>query len=160
ANIQRARGLASPLEALEDLTKGKVTTMPERHTGEGVFFTSKAVDRFELEANGLVWIVDNSRDDFAVRSVAPRKGTRVSCRIGPSPRRSLESVFREYTEDFEFTRTLTVVRLFALGVEWVSRSEAKRLVRGLERFREVVLDFDRVTSVGQGFADEVFRVFA
>jgi hypothetical protein len=53
-----------------------------------------------------------------------------------------------------------VVRLSAIGVTFVSRSEARRLVHGLDRFREVVLDFDRVESVGQGFADEVFRVFA
>lgn len=42
----------------------------------------------------------------------------------------------------------------------MSRSEAKRLVNGLERFREVVLDFAGVERVGQGFADEVFRVWA
>lgn len=160
ANIQRARELASPLEALQDLTKGKVTTMPERHTGEGVFFTSKAVDRFELEANGLVWIVDNTRDDYTVATVAVRRGTRVTCRIARTPARSLDGVFREYTDDLEFMRTRTVVRLFQIGVEFVSRSEARRLVRGLELFREVVLDFARVASIGQGFADEVFRVFA
>jgi len=42
----------------------------------------------------------------------------------------------------------------------VSRSQARRLVSGLERFREVVLDFRGVELVGQGFADEVFRVWA
>ena len=31
---------------------------------------------------------------------------------------------------------------------------------GLERFREVVLDFAGVDAIGQGFADEVFRVWA
>jgi anti-sigma regulatory factor (Ser/Thr protein kinase) len=160
ANIQRARKLASPLEALQDLTKGKVTTMPDRHTGEGLFFTSKAVDRFELEANGLVWIVDNTRNDYTVATVGPRRGTRVTCRIARAPTRSLDGVFREYTDEFEFMRTRTVVRLFEIGVEFVSRSEARRLIRGLDRFREVVVDFDRVASVGQGFADEVFRVFA
>lgn len=33
-------------------------------------------------------------------------------------------------------------------------------MQGLAKFREVVLDFEGVESVGQGFADEVFRVFA
>ena len=42
----------------------------------------------------------------------------------------------------------------------MSRSEAGRLVSGLERFREVVIDFGGVELVGQGFADEVFRVWA
>ena len=42
----------------------------------------------------------------------------------------------------------------------MSRSQARRLVSGLERSREVVLDFRGVELVGQGFADEVFRVWA
>jgi len=72
----------------------------------------------------------------------------------------LDEVFAEYTDELEFNRTRTIVRLFAIGSEFVSRSEAKRLVRGLEKFREVVLDFDGVRLVGQGFADEVFRVWS
>ena len=58
------------------------------------------------------------------------------------------------------SKTRTVVRLFAIGTEFVSRSQAKRLVHGLDKFREVVLDFKGVDLVGQGFADEVFRVWA
>jgi anti-sigma regulatory factor (Ser/Thr protein kinase) len=160
ANIQRVRKLASPFEALEDLTKGKVTTMPDRHTGEGVFFTSKAVDRFELAANGIRWTVDNRRGDFTVDEVGKAPGTRVLCRVAKRPIRPLADVFGEYTVDFAFAKTRTVVRLYERGVDFVSRSEARRLVQGLEQFREVVVDFDRVASVGQGFADEVFRVFA
>jgi DNA-binding transcriptional ArsR family regulator len=160
ASIQRHEKLATPLEALQELTKGKVTTMPERHTGEGIFFTSKAVETFVLEANGIEWLVDNRRDDNAVRAVKSAPGTRVSLAIARRPARPLEALFREYTDDFDFVKTRTVVRLFAIGVSFVSRSEARRLVHGLEKFREVVLDFDRVESVGQAFADEVFRVFA
>jgi hypothetical protein len=52
-----------------------------------------------------------------------------------------------------------VVRLFDLGERFISRSEAKRLLHGLDRFQEVVLDFKGVKEVGQGFADEVFRVW-
>lgn len=69
-------------------------------------------------------------------------------------------IFDEYTTDLAFDRTRTVVRLFAIGTTFVSRSEAKRLLHGLERFREVVLDFGGVGAIGQGFADEVFRVWA
>ena len=46
-----------------------------------------------------------------------------------------------------------------LQTEYVSRSEARRLVLNLDKFGEVVLDFKDVKSIGQGFADEVFRVF-
>lgn len=33
------------------------------------------------------------------------------------------------------------------------------MLHGLDRFREVVLDFEGVEAIGQGFADEVFRVW-
>jgi hypothetical protein len=56
--------------------------------------------------------------------------------------------------------TRAVVRLAALGTSFVARSEAKRLTQGLERFRFVILDFQSVTLVGQGFADEIFRVWS
>jgi hypothetical protein len=42
----------------------------------------------------------------------------------------------------------------------MSRSEARSVLHTLGRFGEVVLDFAGVEAVGQGFADEVFRVWA
>jgi hypothetical protein len=42
----------------------------------------------------------------------------------------------------------------------VSRSQAKRLLARVDRFRTVVLDFAGVDAIGQAFADEVFRVHA
>jgi anti-sigma regulatory factor (Ser/Thr protein kinase) len=158
--VRRGLGLRTPLEAFQELHKGKITTDREHHTGEGIFFTSKAAERFELEANGLRWTIDATRGDFTVAEGKPVRGTRVTCHIPHRPRRTLAEVFAEYTVDLEFARTRTLVRLYAMGTEFVSRSEARRLLSGLERFREVVLDFERVSGVGQGFADEVFRVWA
>ncbi|MDQ3495281.1 MAG: STAS-like domain-containing protein [Pseudomonadota bacterium] len=43
---------------------------------------------------------------------------------------------------------------------WITRSEAKHLLQRVDRFRCVVLDFEQVTTIGQAFADEIFRVFA
>jgi len=154
-------GLDSELEALQELSKGKTTTMPSRHTGEGIFFSSKAANRFEIESGALRWIVDNRRNDMAVGAVdPPAPGTAVRAEIDTENAIDLTSVFAEYTRDFEFSRTRTVVRLFSIGTEFLSRSQAKRVVHGLDRFREVVLDFEGVALVGQGFADEVFRVWA
>jgi anti-sigma regulatory factor (Ser/Thr protein kinase) len=153
--------LESELAALQELSKGGATTMPSRHTGEGIFFTSKAANRFEISSRALRWVVDNRRHDMAVGELDPPvRGTRVRVEIDPTGARDLMAIFAEYTDDFEFSRTRTIVRLFAIGTEFVSRSEAKRLVRGLDRFREVVIDFEGVGLVGQGFADEVFRVWS
>lgn len=160
ASVQAARGVADAIEAAAELTKGKVTTMPSRHTGEGVFFTSKAVDRFELAANGVELVVDNDVDDVLVRNAPTAPGTRVRLRFRRPPQRTLQSVFAAWTDEFEFSRTRTVVKLFGLGRDFVSRSEARRLLQGLDAFREIVVDFHGVEGVGQAFADEVFRVFA
>lgn len=42
---------------------------------------------------------------------------------------------------------------------YVSRSQARALLVGLEKFKKVMLDFSGVKEVGQAFADEIFRVF-
>ena len=52
-----------------------------------------------------------------------------------------------------------ILQLFMPGVMFMSRSEARSLLVGLEKFKKIVLDFDHVPNVGQAFADEVFRVF-
>ncbi|MBI5478839.1 MAG: DUF4325 domain-containing protein [Deltaproteobacteria bacterium] len=157
--LQRQRGLASPLEALQDLVKGKVTTAPAKHTGEGLFFSSKAVGRFELRANGLVWLVDNVRGEPAVGQAPSRPGTFVAFDVPVAPKQTLKELFDSFSTEYVVTRTQVHVKLFEHGVEFVSRSEAKRLMAGLERYRDVVLDFAGVQSIGQGFADEVFRVW-
>lgn len=158
-NLRRTLHLADAMHALQELSKGKVTTRPEAHTGEGIFFVSKLADLFELESGELCWIVDNARADTTVRRTAPRAGTRVRFEIDRQSGRSLDALFREYAPDLTFSKTRITVRLFEHGVRFVSRSEAKRLLSGLDRFSEVVLDFDGVEAVGQGFADEVFRVW-
>ena len=46
------------------------------------------------------------------------------------------------------------------GISLISRSEAKRILARLESFQEVFFDFSGVESIGQAFADEIFRVYA
>jgi anti-sigma regulatory factor (Ser/Thr protein kinase) len=160
-HIRQGLDLRTEIEALQELSKGKTTTMPDRHTGEGIFFVSKAVNLFEIRSGSLTWILDNRGGDMAVGEIdPPQTGTTVRVEVDVDDARDLTEVFEEYTEDFEFAKTRTVVKLFAFGTRFVSRSEAKRLVHGLEKFREVVLDFDGVELVGQGFVDEIFRVWA
>lgn len=159
-HLQEKLDLEDVYDALGELSKGKTTTDPERHTGEGIFFTSKAVDVFTLESAGLRWTVDNVRHDQAVGASEVTVGTRVRWEMDPATTASIGEVFSAYTdEDHQFARTRTAVRLFGFGVRFVSRSEAKRLMRGLERFSEVTLDFTGVEEVGQGFVDEALRVW-
>ena len=152
--------LASDFEAVQELSKGKRTTDRQRHTGEGIFFTSKAVDIFRLTSSGVRWTVDNLRHDTALGVVPASAGTSVVCQIDPQTDRSLAGIFLEFSRDHAFVTTRPVVKLFEIGTTFVSRSEARRLLDGLEAdFDTVEVDFAGVTDVGQGFVDELLRVW-
>jgi hypothetical protein len=152
--------LASDFEAVQELSKGKRTTDRQRHTGEGIFFTSKAVDIFRLTSSGVRWTVDNLRHDTALGVVPTSVGTSVVCQIDPQTDRSLAGIFLEFSRDHAFVTTRPVVKLFEIGTTFVSRSEARRLLDGLEAdFDTVEVDFAGVTDVGQGFVDELLRVW-
>jgi anti-sigma regulatory factor (Ser/Thr protein kinase) len=155
-------GFASPHDAIVQLEKGRLTSDPARHSGEGLFFSSKAVTRFRLESQQVAWIVDNQLPDSAIGPSDVRHGTRVRLEAVPGHMPRLEDVFRAYSdpETLRFARTRATVKLVSLGSALVSRSEAKRLVARLPEFTHVTLDFTGVEVVGQGFCDEVFRVFA
>jgi anti-sigma regulatory factor (Ser/Thr protein kinase) len=152
----------SPQEAIVQLEKGKLTSDPANHSGEGLFFSSKAVSRFRLESQGVAWVVDNLVRDSSIGSSDLRKGTRVTLEVIPGRVPRLTEVFAEYTsaEDLEFDKTRTTIKLAAMGARLISRSQAKRVVRRLENFDRAVLDFTAIDMVGQGFCDEVFRIFA
>ena len=155
-------GYATPEDAIVQLEKGKLTSDPTRHSGEGLFFSSKAVTRFRLESEGVAWIVDSQVGDSGIGPSDVRRGTRVQLETVPGHVPLLTDVFASYTdpETLQFTRTRATIKLAVLGTTLVSRSEAKRLVARLTDFRNVTLDFSGIEVVGQGFCDEVFRVFA
>lgn len=152
--------LANDFEAVQELSKGKRTTDRARHTGEGIFFTSKAVDLFRLTSSGIRWTVDNIRNDVALGVAPVARGTSVECQMDPDTQRDLADVFHEFTTDLAFVRTRPVVKLFEVGTSFVSRSEARRLLDGLAAdFESVEVDFTGVNDVGQGFVDELLRVW-
>ena len=158
-NLMISHRLTSLRDAVGELTKGKQTTAPEKHSGEGIFFTSKAVSLFILEGNGQKWIVDNTIADWSLVPSERTEGTRVECRIKRDTNTRLIDVFKEFTLNHNFQKSRPLVKLYEFGTTFISRSEAKRLMAGLENFSEIDLDFSDVISVGQGFTDEVFRVW-
>ena len=83
--------------------------------------------------------------------------------INTNAEKKLISIFKKYqdSESLEFNRTEIFVELSRLGQETlISRSQAKRIIFGLEKFHLITLDFSRVRLIGQGFVDEIFRVFS
>lgn len=160
AHLRNGLKLENLLDAAGELTKGKRTTWSERHTGEGIFFTSKAVGVFRISANGFRMTVDNARADSALGVSSVRVGSVIEVSIPvPSPH-DLRSVFESFTNDAQrFTRTRPSVKLFGSGVTFVSRSEARRLMTAMEVFDDIDIDFAGVEDVGQGFVDEILRVW-
>lgn len=159
-SIFKKLDLSDENAALGELIKGKTTTMREKHAGEGVFFTSKSADVISFRSHKINLIFDNLKKDVFVEDRKRMKGTEVDFTIGRHSRRRLDRVFGEFApEEFEyrFEKSTVLVKLFQ--EDCVSRSEAKRMLSGLDKFRVIMLDFKSVKSVGQGFADEIFRVF-
>lgn len=153
--------------ALLELSKGKLTTDPRHHSGEGIFFTSRMFDHFSIRANNLNYVHNVDRTDDILDEIPEwiGFGTIVLMSISLNSTRTTREIFDQYTMDhphnLSFNRTVVPVRLARLeGENLISRSQGKRLVARFEGFRKVVLDFSDIDEIGQAFADEVFRVFA
>ena len=51
------------------------------------------------------------------------------------------------------------VKLYSQDVDYVSRSQARRILVGMDKFKTIELDFKDVKTIGQAFADEIFRLW-
>lgn len=163
-NIKKKKRLHSELEAVQDLLKGKMTTNPKSHTGEGIFFTSKVASLFVLESFKIGLKINNKIPDIFL-STHNREiigGTRVVFTVGLDSKLHLTNVFKKYQtnqDTMAFDKTEVKIKLFTMGTVHVSRSQARRVLHGLNKFKTIIMDFNKVPIVGQGFADEIFRVY-
>lgn len=161
--IQAALSLPDIRESVLHLSKGKLTTDPTRHTGEGIFFTSRAFDEFSIHSGELEYICISKDHDWLIHSCESRpiNGTNIHLIIDRSSNKELDRIFKEFSDsEYSFNKTNVFVKMAKLkGEKYISRSQAKRLLFGLDKFKKIVLDFQEVPSVGQAFVDEVFRVF-
>jgi DNA-binding transcriptional ArsR family regulator len=165
--IKRLCNLSDERESLLDLSKGKFTTDPDNHSGEGIFFTSRAFDEFFIDSKGLQFTHNHELvyDFLDVSDYGDHEepGTHVFMKIARDSDRNLNSLYQEFgigPEDYRFSKTIIPVRLAQYDNDkLVSRSQAKRLLSGLEKFKNIILDFEGVPSIGQSFTDEIFRVY-
>ena len=163
--IQAEFDLHDPRHALLELSKGKLTTDEARHTGEGIFFTSRMFDKFTIVSGTLCFIRENDEDDWLIETSEGEslQGTIIRLEIKTKTQRTSLEVFEKFAageEDLDFSRTHVPLQLLLYeGEELISRSQAKRLLMRLDGFREVLLDFKGLKRIGQAFADEIFRVY-
>jgi len=163
--IHEAFALDDPALAMLELAKGKLTSQPQRHTGRGLFFSSRLADVFDLHANehafqrrawdGATW---------APGRALKHRGTSVYAAIALDTPRTLESVLAASSADgagLDFDRTVVPLRLLTSTLASLeSRAQARRVTARLTEFRRAEVDFSGVPHIGHGFADELFRVFA
>ena len=151
------------LTAIQELVKGKNTSDPLHHSGEGIFWTSKIADYFSLSSYEYTLIVDNIIKDYTIkRSSESLLGTEVVFVIQKASKKSISELFHSYSFDpqkLTLDTTTIPVKLYDLGEAWISRSQAKKVLSGLEKYKKIIFDFNGVDLIGQGFADEIFRVF-
>ena len=152
------------LPALEDacteLFKGKLTTDKKHHSGEGIFFTSRMFDRFAILSSGRMYSYNDIEYIEEIAGISPDKGTLTYFELRNDSKKEIKEIFDRYADiDGGFTRTSIPLKNI-YGDYPVSRSQAKRLYNRLDSFEEVILDFDGITDMGQGFAHELFSVFA
>lgn len=155
-------------DALVELCKGKITSDASRHSGEGIFFSSKAVDTFLIWSGAKVFRSGAAGDSsvqenrlLAYAAALNEMGTVVMMTLENETQRKLSEVFAMYADvDEGFIRTRIPVKEACISGEPVARSQARRICKRLDEFKEVMLDFAGVEFMGQGFADELFRVYA
>ena len=165
SRIAETFATAAPRLAMLELSKGKLTSLPQRHSGQGLFFTSKLADVFDLHANEVAfqqrgWDGRGWRTQHALK----REGTSIYAAIALDTARTLESVRKAYSLDgfgVGFERTVVPLRLITSDVAGLeSRAQARRVGARLNEVRRAELDFNGVPDVGHAFADELFRVLA
>ena len=161
--IQRELGLLDERHAILELAKGKLTTDPKRHSGEGIFFTSRMFDYFGILSGDSYFSHYPGKPPWMHESIREREGTGVQLQLDNHTSRTTKKVFDAYVsgDEFDFSKTVVPVDLARYGNDkLISRSQAKRVLARVELFKSVVFDFQGVDSIGQAFADEIFRVFA
>jgi anti-sigma regulatory factor (Ser/Thr protein kinase) len=151
--IQAAANLPEERQAILELSKGKFTTDRTKHSGEGIFFTSKMFDAFDILSGSLSFT--------GTRPPTGSAGTTVWMKLDNESSRVAADVYNAFSvEDFGFDKTNVPIKLaqFA-GQRMVSRSQAKRVLARIGEFKVAAFDFAGVRMIGQAFADEIFRVF-
>jgi anti-sigma regulatory factor (Ser/Thr protein kinase) len=162
-HIGQRFAITDPRLAMLELSKGKLTSAPERHSGHGLFFTSRLADVFDVHANASAFQCRNwERRQWRASRPATRAGTSVYLAISLDTTRTLDAVLREHSrsgEGYAFERTVVPLQLLASDAALASRAEARRACSRLAQFASAELDFAGIEEVGHGFADELFRVF-
>ena len=162
--IQKELGLADERQAIFELSKGKLTTDARNHSGQGIFFTSRMVNAFNILSGGVYFSHEiASEEDWMLERSGTSQGTAVLMKVDNHTARTTAKTLAKFSVDgsYGFNKTVVPVGLARYGSDQlVSRSQAKRVLARVDQFAHVLFDFSGIDEIGQAFADQIFRVFA
>lgn len=171
-NIQKyllAHGIknVSTEQAVLELYKGKLTTNLKEHSGEGIFFSSRMLTEFAILSDHAIFSMKSENRESFIRShlIAyytrlEKVGTMVVMKLENQPAHTSKDIFDRFAPiERGFVRTEIPMREMCPLGNPVARSQARRILRRLDEFEEIIFDFQGIDFMGQGFADEIFRVF-
>lgn len=158
---------ASIQDAILELHKGKFTSNPACHSGEGIFFSSKMMRELAIWSDQAIYSYGCYEKEKLIQSHLisyytrlQKIGTLVVMKLENQTTRKPQEVFNMYAPiDEGFIHTIIPIKEACPYGEPIARSQARRVLYRLEQFKKVEFDFTEVEFMGQGFADEVFRVF-
>ena len=162
--IQDALDLPDEKQAIFELSKGKLTTDAANHSGQGIFFTSRMVNGFDILSGGVFFSHELGKEvDWMSDRDSFQNGTSVFLKVENHTTRTMKKIYELYSVhgSHGFNKTIVPVNLAKYGTDQlVSRSQAKRVLVRVDKFSQVIFDFTNVDMIGQAFADQIFRVFA
>lgn len=166
--VAASHGIREPALAMLELGKGRLTSAPARHLGQGLASTARTADVLDLHANAAAFQC-RGFEQHGWRAgrgnpAAARAGTSIYVAFAIDTTRTVEQALAELSaagDGLAFDRTRVPLGLLAgEGGVLESRAEARRVAMRLAQFRRAELDFSGVEHIGPAFADELFRVIA
>lgn len=116
--IQTTMNLLDERHAILELSKGKLTTDPSNHSGEGIFFTSRMFDSFDILSGNVFfthqlgveedWVLENN--DFS-------SGTSVWIKLHNHTSRTTKKIFDKFSsgDEYGFNKTVVPVKMAQYG---------------------------------------------
>src|SRR5436190_7338605 len=96
--IKVAFNLGDETQAILELAKGKLTTDPDRHSGQGIFFTSRMLDDFSILSRGAYFShAATRRDDWILDNDDTDSSTMVTMALENNSDRTIKGVFDQYS---------------------------------------------------------------
>ena len=119
------------------------------------------MDDFLIISSSKIFTTNKYDEGKILRLVLEnQKGTCVFMELSNFSHKTAKEIFDAYSNvDGGFVKTkIPLKNIFDTSP--VSRSQAKLICNRLDKFKEVIVDFDEIGWLGQGFAHQLFVVFA